>query len=283
MQVLILGCGDIGTRVGLTLVDSGWRVAAARRQPECLPECFEPFEIDLTDPKRFEVFTALQPDYVVVTPTPQTYDSEGYRAGFLGVASTLAGQPWLTRCRRVIWISSTRVYRESDGNWIDEYSPLNVDEPQASAMIDAEAAIRRAATATIIRPAGVYGDPEGMLMRRVLSGVGGATDGQYGNRIHREDLARLIAHCLLRDASGHAVPPTLIAADYDTTPTHEIESWLALQLGVSLERAETSQRQAVNRRCQSALLRQIGFSLIYPTWREGYNAALEALGHLKQG
>ena len=139
-------------------------------------------------------------------------------------------QPWLKRCRRVIWISSTRVYRESDGNWIDEHSALNVDEPQASAMVDAEAAIRRAATATIIRPAGVYGDPEGMLMRRVRP-AWGAAGGQYGNRIHREDLARLIVHCLQRDASGHEVPPTLIAADHDTTPTHEIESWLASQLG----------------------------------------------------
>ena len=194
MQVLILGCGDIGTRVGLTLVDSGWCVAAARRQSGRLPECFEPFEIDLTDPKCFEVFSVLRPDYVVVTPTPQTYD------------------------------------------------------------------------------------PEGMLMRRVRSGVGGAAGGQYGNRIHREDLARLIVHCLLRDASGHEAPPTLIAADHDTTPTHEIESWLASQLGVTLERAETSQRQPANRRCQNALLGQIGFSLSYPTWREGYKAALEALG-----
>ena len=278
MQVLILGCGDIGTRVGLTLVDSGWCVAAARRRSGRLPESFEPFEIDLTDPKCFEVFSVLRPDYVVVTPTPQTYDPGGYRAGFLGVASTLARQPWLKRCRRVIWISSTRVYRESDGNWIDEHSALNVDEPQASAMVDAEAAIRRAATATIIRPAGVYGDPEGMLMRRVRAGVGGAAGGQYGNRIHREDLARLIVHCLQRDASGHEVPPTLIAADHDTTPTHEIESWLASQLGVTLERGETSQRQPANRRCQNALLGQIGFSLSYPTWREGYKAALEALG-----
>ena len=120
-------------------------------------------------------------------------------------------------------------------------------------------------------------------MRRVRSGVGSAAGGQYGNRIHREDLARLIVHCLLRDASGHAVPPTLIAADHDTTPTHEIESWLAIQLGVTLERAETSQRQPANRRCQNALLGQIGFSFTYPTWREGYKAALDALGHSKMG
>ena len=169
----------------------------------------------------------MRPDYVVVTPTPQTYDPEGYRAGFLGVASTLAGNLG-KRCRRVIWISSPGFIVNRTAIGLMSISALNVDEPQASAMIAAEAAIRRAATATIIRPAGVYGDPEGMLMRRVRSGVGGAAGGQYGNRIHREDLARLIVHCLLRDASGHAVPPTLIAADHDTTPTHEIESWLAI-------------------------------------------------------
>ena len=38
MQVLILGCGDIGTRVGLSLLDRGWRVAAARRNPDRLPD-----------------------------------------------------------------------------------------------------------------------------------------------------------------------------------------------------------------------------------------------------
>lgn len=283
MQVLILCCGDIGTRVGLGLVDSGWRIAAVRRQSKRLPDLFERFGADLTDPKSFAAVSALQPDYVVVTPTPQAYDPAGYRAGFLGLANTLAGQPWLTRCRRVIWVSSTRVYRESDGNWIDEHSALNVDEPEASAMVDAESAIRRAATATIIRPAGVYGDPDGMLMRRVRSGVGGAAIGQYGNRIHRDDLARLIVHCVLRDASGEAVPPTLIAADNDTTPTYEIESWLAAQWGLTLERAATTQRRRANRRCQNTLLGQIGFSLTYPTWREGYKVALEAWGHRKKG
>ena len=48
--------------------------------------------------------------------------------------------------------------------------------------------------------------------------VGGAAGGQYGNRIHREDLARLIVHCLLRDASGHEALPTLIALTM--TPRH---------------------------------------------------------------
>ncbi len=274
MQVLILGCGDIGTRVGLALHKTGWRVAAVRRDPSQLPEQFERFGLDLTESHNLTALQSVAPDYLVVTPTPQSYDPQGYQAGFADLAQTLAKQPWLRGCRRLVWVSSTRVYGESDGGWVDEHSALNLDEPQARSMVQAEAILRRAATATIIRPAGVYGDPAGMLIRRVKTGEGGALGAGYGNRIHREDLARLVVHCLLRDQSGAPVPPTLVGADDDPTPTHQVEDWLAAQLGVSLMRQSTLGRPRANRRCRNTLLGEIGFTLSYPTWREGYAAAL---------
>ena len=274
MQVLILGCGDIGTRAGLSLLDRGWRVAAARRNPDRLPDRFHRLKVNLTDPASFVALDTMAPDYVVVTPTPQSYNTPGYQAGFAGVAKTLANQKWIAQCRRVIWVSSTRVYRESEGGWVDEHSPLNLDEAQAGSMIAGEAAIRRTATATIIRPAGVYGDPEGMLMRRLQAGQGGTTGALYGNRIHREDLARLIVHCMDRDAAGQSVPPTVVGADHDQTPTHEIEDWLADQIGVTLARPTDPSPLRAHRRCKNALLERIGFRLSYPTWREGYEATL---------
>ena len=115
MQVLILGCGDIGTRVGLSLLGRGWRVAAVRRNPELLPDQFDRQKVNLTEPASWGALDAVTPDYVLVTPTPQSYDPAGYQAGFAGVARTLASQKWIARCRRVIWVSSTRVYRESAG------------------------------------------------------------------------------------------------------------------------------------------------------------------------
>ena len=274
MHLLILGCGDIGTRVGSSMADAGWSVSAARRNAGTLSERFDRHQVDLTDPASMAALPVRDPDYILVTPTPQSYDPMGYRKGFTEAAELLAAQPWLLACSRVIWVSSTRVYREAEGGWVDEHSPLNVSEPQARAMVAAEAAIRRARTTTVIRPAGVYGDPQGMLIRRVLSGQGGAPGSSFGNRIHREDLARLITHCLQLDEQGKAVPPTLVAADEDTTPTYEVERWLAQKLGVNLSETPQQAISRANRQCRSALLKEIGFTLTYPSWREGYSAAI---------
>jgi len=276
MRLLILGCGDIGTRVGLALTEAGWTVIAARRSPERLPAAFTGIPVDMTEPQSFAPLGEHQPDYVLVTPTPSSYDAAGYQAGFLDAAQNLAAQPWLKRCRRVVWVSSTRVYREASGGWVDEHAPLNTEEPQAEFMVRAEASIRRAAVSTVIRPAGVYGNPDGMLVRKVLSGRCSVPGAVSGNRIHRHDLARLIGHCLSRDSQGEWVPPTILACDNDVTPTYEIERWLAKQWGVSLIEESAGERPRANRRCRSRLLRGLGFELTYPTWREGYAEVVSA-------
>ena len=63
MHLLILGCGDIGTRVGLSLIQQGWRVSAVRRQPHLLPDCFERLGLDITDEERLADLARLAPDY----------------------------------------------------------------------------------------------------------------------------------------------------------------------------------------------------------------------------
>lgn len=99
MRLLILGCGDIGTRVGRALTDVGWTVAGARRAPEKLPELFTRLEIDMTQAETYSALGECQPDYVLVTPTPQSFDAIGYRSGFFQAAQHLGAQRWLKRCR----------------------------------------------------------------------------------------------------------------------------------------------------------------------------------------
>ena len=79
MHLLILGCGDIGTRVGSSMADAGWSVSAARRNAGTLSERFDRHQVDLTDPASMAALPVRDPDYILVTPTPQSYDPMGYR------------------------------------------------------------------------------------------------------------------------------------------------------------------------------------------------------------
>ena len=74
---------------------------------------------------------------------------------------------------------------------------------------------------------------------------------------------------------GQSIPPTLLAADNDNAPTHEVERWLAEKLDVKLTSdGIVDKRVRANRRCRNFLMRKIDFNLQFPTWREGYSEVL---------
>jgi hypothetical protein len=55
-----------------------------------------------------------------------------------------------------------------------------------------------------------------------------------------------------------------------------VERWLAQKLGVNLSETPQQAISRANRQCRSALLKEIGFTLTYPSWREGYAASINA-------
>ena len=91
MVILVLAWACPCSKVGGALRR---RVATRDR----LPDQFDRHTVNLADPASWGSLDAVAPDYLVVTPTPQSYDPAGYQAGFAGVAKTLASQKWIAWC-----------------------------------------------------------------------------------------------------------------------------------------------------------------------------------------
>ena len=138
-RLLIVGCGDLGLRLARSLRPALWQVSGSRRQPPEAETSIDWIQADHCEPGALDVIAKLQPDYVLATFTPTDRDVPGYRQGFgfaaKNLTQALAGQP----VSRIIMASSTRVYAERKGEWVDETSPLATDDERASAIIDAEA------------------------------------------------------------------------------------------------------------------------------------------------
>lgn len=266
MRVLLAGCGDLGTRLGLSLVRSGHEVIGARRHPEQLPDSFEKLAVDLGNPG---TITIDDVDAVVITLTPDDYSDAGYeqtyRRGVEGLISILGSRP-----KRVILVSSTRVLgAASPGEIADEEDVPRPESGPASTLWETEELIRATyPSASIVRAAGIYGREGSRLIDGIVSGRA-VNYRRWTNRIHHRDLIRGLEALLF--ASD---PPQLLhAADSCPARLGEVVRFLASALNVSAP-PDLEEEPEAGRRIANARFHDFLGSLEFPTFRDGYSHQL---------
>ena len=280
-RVLIAGCGDVGTALGLSLGERGHDVFGARRSAHRLPEPLHPLPVDLTDARAIERAVPVV-DAVVYAVAAGSRDEGAYRRAYVdGVSALLAVlEARAEPPRRVLFVSSTSVYGERGGEWIDETAPL---APRGFAGESLVAGERRMLAspipATVVRFAGIYGPGRGWMIERARAGASCAGDPpKFTNRIHRDDCAGVLAHLVdLDDRCGDAY----IGVDDAPVEECEVLEWLAARLGAPAPRrvrGDEAASQGSGKRCSNARLRASGYRFRYPTFREGYAAVLAGEG-----
>jgi nucleoside-diphosphate-sugar epimerase len=287
-RTLIAGCGDVGAALGLSLRAGGHEVWGLKRDPSDLPPEIRPLAADLTDPA---TLTALPPelDYVVYSAAATGFGEAQYQAAYVaGVRNLLdalrqAGQ----HPKRLLFASSTSVYAQHQGEWVDEDSPAEAEGFSGRRIRQGEQLMWSSPwPAVAVRFGGIYGPGRTRLIDSVRAGTATCPDGPpvYTNRIHRDDCARTLQHLLqLPD------PERLyLAVDDDPAPLDQVLCWLAAQLGApepprvpqpplkpgAETRRDPAARMRASKRCGNARLRASGFEFRYPSYRDGYAALL---------
>ena len=270
---MFIGFGDLAKRALPDLLAIADVIGVSRR-PEGLPDALSHGVYgDYGSLEGLANAAEIKPDYLIFTPVPGSRDVEGYQKGYAKAAENIAGAGLLSKARRAIFVSSTRVYAERSGGWIDEDSPLAVGDPFVDALLSGEACFRRHANTTVVRPSGLYDGANPIMLRPILEGLSSRIGSGFTNRIHRDDAASVIAELIKRDLQGQRLPATLNLNDNAPVTTAELEAWCFQQLGREPMEQRDNQPRA-NRRVSNAKLQALGFSLRYPSFREGYREAL---------
>jgi nucleoside-diphosphate-sugar epimerase len=272
-RILIAGCGAVGTRLGGLLAADGHEVWGLRRQAGVLPAPIRPLQADLRDRASLGHLPEGL-DYVFYSASAGRFDETAYRAAYVDGLRASGQQP-----RRVVFTSSTGVYGQTDGEWVDEDSPTEPPGFSGRCLLEGERLVLAGPyPATVVRLAGLYGPGPGRLIDRVRHGQAVCPSGppRYTNRIHRDDAASALHHLV-----GVASPASIyVGCDDEPTELGTIYRWLATQLGVPEPRVgsagEALRPQGGNKRCRNHRLRASGLVLRYPTFREGYGAILAA-------
>lgn len=272
MTTVLAGCGDLGTEVGLRLVERGRRVHGLRRNAAVLPATFGSASVDLASGD-FEL--PEDTEAVVIATTPDERTPEGYRrgyvdtlAGVLDAVGRLPGAP-----RRILWVSSTAVYGVDDGSRVDEDSPSLATTGTAGVLAEAERLFRsRVPGGVILRLGGIYGPGRLRLIDRIRETHRIATPWHWVNLIHRDDAAEAIIHLLF--ATGD-LAPEYIGVDGRPALRRDIGRFVAERLGIEATEADSETEQPTGKRLRNERLVATGFTFAYPDYRAGYAALLE--------
>lgn len=277
-SLMIVGCGDVGSRLARQLAARDWRVHGLRRNVAALPLEVLPVAGDLGQLECPDSWPIGKLDYLVYCAAASQHDEAGYRAAYVeGLRNTLG---WLQQRgqtpKRLLFVSSSGVYAQRAGEWIDENSPAEAESYSGSVMLEAEqVALHSGISASVVRLTGIYGPGREWLLKQVRDGYRVASEPPlYANRIHAEDCAGLLAHLLEADRSGVELEDCYLGVDNDPAALHEVVGWLREQLGVTQWSEEQTVRRAGSKRCSNARARALGWEPRYPSFREGYAAIL---------
>jgi nucleoside-diphosphate-sugar epimerase len=277
MNVLMLGCGDIGTMLGRQLLARGDRVTGMRRRVESLPEGFSRLALDVVDSEACQLLRALAYDAVVITLTPGAFTDEAYRRTYIDSLGNLL-PIWRQQSNApyIYFVSSTSVYGQSEGEWVDEDSVTTPGSFSGRYLLAAEQLLAESGLSyCIVRFSGIYGPGRNHLLERVRAGKGSAAAlRQWSNRIHRDDCVGLLAHLLGLQEQGRPLQACYVGSDDCPTRQADIEQWLAQALGVTLNEISASQRRGGNKRCDNTRMKASGYQLHYPCYKSGYGALL---------
>lgn len=262
-RILIAGCGDLGIRLADRL--DGWQVSGLRRDPSRLPSGITPVRADLARPETLDAIAGAW-DAVVMTATPDERTEQAYQAAYVAALRGLLAR---VRARRLVFVSSTAVYGQTDGSWVDEDSQARPAAFNGQVLLEAEA-LAREAGGIVVRFSGIYGPGRDWLLRRLRQGPVECRrcPPQWTNRIHADDCAGVLAHVLaLADPA-----PVYNASDCEPAARWDVLSWLAARLHVAgpVETTGSDPAPDQGKRIANQRLLDSGYRFEYPDFRAGY-------------
>lgn len=267
----------MGSKLGSVLAEGGHEVYGLRRNPGALPNGIQAIAADLGREIPPDVLPP-ELDFVFYTASADGSNDEAYRKTYVDGPRNLL-EVLSSRgddLRRFLFTSSTGVYAQSDGEWVDEESPTEPETFSGRRLVEGERAVLGGPfPATVVRLAGIYGPGRTRSIERGLEVPASYEQPIYTNRIHRDDCAGALRHLtLLPDPE-----PLYIGVDHEPADRRTVAEWLAAKLdAVPEEKPSGTSRRRTNKRCSNARLLSSGYELRYPTFREGFAALLGEVG-----
>lgn len=283
-KVFTIGCGNIGQRIAGILTNHGVKLKALARSEKSADHLtrlgITPVMGDLDNPSSLDSLSVEGHLLFYLAPPPATGTTDQRMANFL---SAISDQP----PRRIVYISTSGVYGDREGAWVDETAEPRPESNRAKRRLDAEQQLRHFAEhneteVVILRVGGIF-SPEKLPVERIRKGTPVLNEKECGfiNRIHADDLADICIAGMKKGKSGEVYnvsdghPGTMTGYNNAVADTLGLPRPPALTMEEAKEvltPAMLSYLTESRRLDNSKMLRELDIELSYPSLERGLQA-----------
>lgn len=254
MHILFIGYGKTSQKLAKPLFEQGHQISTISLSPKT-----DTFATHYQqNVKELSLDHLPQIDWVYVLLSPSQSTAEAYKSIFLDSVAPIVAALAQHAFKRLVVVSSTRVYGENHGEDISDESPIQPSDEQGQYLREMELAYLKAfpQKVIIVRPSGIYGESVARLTKMAEQSV--YPNQHWSNRIHHADLVRFLAHLI------HVEPydSSYIVTDNQPKLLPEILQWFQEQLGYPKLKIQSDQN--AGKKLYATRLDKIAFELRYP-------------------
>ncbi len=294
-KLFCFGLGYTGLRLARAAQDKGWQVAGTCRdasKAEALrSEGIVAFRFDGQHPLEEPAAALHGTTHLLCSVPPDAESDPVLRLHIADIANLPERPTWLG------YLSSTGVYGDCDGAWIDETQQPRPATDDNRRRLQAERnwlslGVQLSRPVGVFRLPGIYGPQGRNPIESLIAGRARhiVKPGQVFNRIHVADLVSTLLASMEKDASPSGASPRIYnVCDDEPAPAHEVLVYAANLIGASLPPAEPFASATLsdfarhfyteNRRIRNDRIRHdLGVRLRFPTYREGLHAIADTSG-----
>jgi electron-transferring-flavoprotein dehydrogenase len=256
----------VGSRLAALRIARGDDVIAIRRRDVAAAAGVRTHRADLATGEGLSTLPR-QAVSIVFCAAPDQRDEAAYRALYHDGLRRLLDA---IEAPRIVFVSSTAVFGQDAGEWVDEGSPALPAGFNGRVLLDAERVLAPLPGGTVLRLSGLYGPGREFLLRKARSGEPG--EARWTNRLHVQDAASALSHLL------GLVNPQPLYLGSDDRPALESEVLAWMRAGEGLPPVAAAAGPERGRRVRNARLRGSGWVPEHEDYRSGYAGLLATPG-----
>jgi nucleoside-diphosphate-sugar epimerase len=268
--ILVVGAGYVGSEIATYFKDKKQKVYGLTRNIGSAisleKKGIQPIIADLSKAHALEAIPDAH--FVVLSVAPDESTEDDYRKTYLeGICNFLESRRNKLRPNLIVYLSSTSVWKDRAGDWVEEATPPDADSEKAKILIAAEDQVLNSGFPSIVfRLGGIYG-PHRNRIKAIESGLwpkSGENEG-YMNLIHRDDIVNAIPLLFKKAELGQVYS----GVDNEPVLRSEFYRWICEQTEKE-KTVDFNQEKITEKRCSNKKIKALGYDFLYPSFREGY-------------